>query len=459
MHLKSKMKSSINIPGERMMKQRAWHVAAVALAALAVVLVLPHFSGRAEAVKEATGPFAYDPPIAGSTTFLGEAGGPVTGGFRICAPGGGDTFPTGKSSATADIRVFGIEQVGEADGNPLADPIKVPLDSSLGISIDTAFSLDPDSYTFQPGNCVDVDVMVNNPMVDDTDYGDYVVTIKAQAVDDQQPRGSGIGVGSGSRYHLSLRGATVTDTIPPIVTINSPSGDNILGVISVEITANDPVPGTGVETMSATVSSAGGAVSDEAIALTDNAPQPAGSPATATGTFIPTGGTGSEGTTLASAFTSTSRSGIGTYTLTAEATDGAGNIGKKTSTFQVKYDVAFTQADQIGGNNANSTGRFAFTVKRSALTSDGASMYDRTVVVKLVRTSDNTVVATHVYGTGDIKAYVQIDATDPANPVYQTRFKRGDIGASASNTYKARVFFLDVDGTLVQQVESAPVSF
>jgi hypothetical protein len=245
------------------------------------------------------------------------------------------------------------------------------------------------------------------------------------------------------------------------VTINSPSdgSSHILGVISVEATANDPVPGTGVEAMSATVSSAGGGVSDEAIALTDDTPQPAGSLATATGTFLPTGGTCSEGTTLASAFTGISLSGIGTYTLTAEATDGAGNVGTAYSTFQVKYDVAFTQANQSGGNNANSTGRFAFTVKRSALTSDGAFMYDQTVVVELIRTSNNAVVATHAYRTGDIKAYIQIDTSDPANPQYKTHFKRSDVGASAANTYKARVLFLDVDGNPMQQVESAPVTF
>src|SRR5688500_11672204 len=119
------MKSLINTGGESMMKQRAWHVAAGALAALAAVLAVPHFSGRAEA-KPANGPFTYEPAIAGSTTFLGDTGDPAEGGFRICAPGDGIIFPTGGSSATADILVFGVEQVADEDGNPLVDPVEVP---------------------------------------------------------------------------------------------------------------------------------------------------------------------------------------------------------------------------------------------------------------------------------------------------------------------------------------------
>lgn len=108
----------------KMMQWSAWRLAVAAFAALAVVVVFPHFGGLAEAqgrkeVKAATGPFTYEPAVAGSTTFLDDAGEPVTVGFEVCAPGGGTVFPAGDSSATADIRVFGIEQVGDGEGNPL----------------------------------------------------------------------------------------------------------------------------------------------------------------------------------------------------------------------------------------------------------------------------------------------------------------------------------------------------
>jgi hypothetical protein len=219
------------------------------------------------------------------------------------------------------------------------------------------------------------------------------------------------------------------------------------------------VPGTGVETLSATISSAKGIVSNLDIPLSYT-PQPAGSDATGTGSFTPTGGSGSAGTTLASAFTSTSRSGIGTYTLYAEAEDGAGNVGHASSGFQVKYDVQFTQQEtHLTGNPNNNEGRFAFTVKRSNVTSDGAFMYDKTVVVQLVR-SDNTVVATHVFGaSGNTNQVVRILDPDTSSARYKTDFKRGDIGATSSASYKARVLFLDVDGNLAYQAESASVTF
>jgi hypothetical protein len=433
-----------------------WRLLVLALASLTAVAGSFQVTGPAEAqgrqgVPIANGPFAYAPASAGSTTFLGEFGGPVVTSFQVCAPGGGQIFPAGGASATADIRVFGIELVADADGVALAEPVKVPLDSPLGSQIAAAFSLAPQSHTFTPGSCVDVDVTVSNPMVAPADYGDYAVTMKAQAA------GSGIGVGSGSRYTVSLRPATLVDETPPAVAIDSPAdgSTHILGPISGQIRANDPVPGTGVMTIVAGVASAGGTVI-EALTLVADTPQPAGFDATATGTFSPTGASGPAGTTALTAFTSSSRSGIGTYILAADATDGAGNVGMADSTFHVKYDVAFTVADQTGANNANSTGRFRFTVKRSSVTSDGAFMFDQTVVVRLVRTSDSAVIATHLFGAGDIKDFVQIDGTVPE---YKTNFRRGAIGAAASDSYKAELHFLDVDGNLIKQGESATVTF
>jgi hypothetical protein len=439
-------------------KRCAWRFFAVALVSLTALAGSLPLAGAAEAqgrqgVSIANGPFSYDPANAGSTTFLGEFGGPAMTSFRVCAPGGGTIFPAGGSTAVADISVFGVEQVADADGVALAEPVKVPLDSSLGGQIAGAFALAPQSHIFAPGSCVDVGVTVSNPMVAPAEFGDYVVTMKAQAI------GSGIGVGSGSRYGLSLRPATVTDITPPTVVIDSPAdgSTHLLGLISVQIRANDPVPGTGVTTIVAGVASAGGTVTEPVILVADT-PQPAGSDATATGSFNPTGASGPAGTTALTAFTGTVRSGIGTYILAADATDGAGNVGMADSTFHVKYDVAFTMAaGQINnGQPANSFGRFHFSVRRSSVTSDAAFMFDQTVVVKLVRTSDSAVVASHVFGTGAITAFTQIDETVPE---YKTHFKRGDIGAASSATYKAQVWFLDVDGVLVQQGESPAVTF
>jgi hypothetical protein len=186
---------------------------------------------------------------------------------------------------------------------------------------------------------------------------------------------------------------------------------------------------------------------------------------TATGIVIPTGGTGQKGTTLADAFTETAPSGIGTYTLSAKASDGAGNSSISTpvteSTFQVTYSIEFTKQEQSGNlNNQNSAGHFAFTVHRS----HGVFMYDKTVVVELVRsTAPSVPVATHTIEGNGINAAVQIDdTTDPANPEYKTHFKRADLNPTpptGPDQYKVIVSFRDVDGNLVKQAESIIVKF
>jgi len=83
-------------------------------------------------------------------------------------------------------------------------------------------------------------------------------------------------------------------------------------------------------------------------------------------------------------------------------------------------------------------------------------MYDHTVAVVLVRTSDDQEVATHYYGSGDVKSVVQIDAT---GQIYKTNFRRSDIGASGPVAYKAKVYFLDVDNKWVEQAVSNGVTF
>jgi hypothetical protein len=435
------------------MKKKSLIMAMCVALVLVLIMTGAVLAAAGGQTKKATGPFIYDVD-AGSATFLGTTGGPYSGQFDVTAPSGGSTFPSAVPPAPAIINVFGIEKVAGPDGTSLLMPVDVALNSPLGILILNAFSFDPSSPSFNIGQVITIQVTVNNPGVtEEADYGDYIVTMKSQSP------GSGIGVGSGSHFKLSLRAAEETDTTPPNVKINSPSGENLLGQIPVSITANDPTPGTGVESITATVSSDGGTVSDQPITLTTDTPKPAGEDATGTGTFTPTGGTGTAGTIGGPPFISTSRSGIGSYKLTAKATDGAGNVGTADSSFQVNYNVQFTTADGNinSGHPENSFARFKFTVKRSATISDGAFMVDQTVVVRLVK-SDGTVVAEHGYGTGDIKSYVQIDTSAP---VYQTNFVRGDLlgPPSESATYKAQVFFKDVDGTLVKQEESSAVTF
>ena len=205
--------------------------------------------------------------------------------------------------------------------------------------------------------------------------------------------------------------------------------------------------------------SAGNTVSNQAIALTldQSLPVTAGVTATGTGTFYPPGGDGIAGTTLGTAFTSAARSGIGTYTLTARATDVAGNMGSSAKAFKLTYALevikASAQPPCAGGGTSNCTGQFQFTLRRLSVTSDGAFMfYDARLIWSIPPATRSSL---HGNGTGDIKAWVQIDTSAFQ---YQTHFRRGDFGATTPATYVAKVYCRDVDNNWMLQGTSVPVT-
>jgi len=418
----------------------------------------------------ATGPFAYTNYGANSATLNGSAAGAVATGFTVTAPtpspdspavmnvfpGQGQNPCLGEALAT--IGVIEIQKVADAEGASLEAPLQLDLDSGLGQQIAAAFSFAPSTYLFTPGDSVGVTVTVNNPGASALDHGDYLVKMGAHAP------GAGIGVGPGPLFNLSLRPATATDTTPPTVSVTKPTGDEILGVIAVEIQAVDPTgpAATGLASMSATISSSGGTVTalPIALSLSPALPVAAGATVTGTGSFTPAGGSPSDtaGTTDALAFTALSRSGIGTYTINAAATDGAGNTGVASRTFNVNYDVGFVKQSSTNpcqsGGNSSCTGQFEWTVNRSGITSDGALMWDKTVVARLRRVSDDVVVATHVFGTGDPKDLVKFETGS-----YKSNFRRGDIGGTAPTAYRLDVYFLNVDGVQMLQATSNIVTF
>ena len=367
----------------------------------------------------ANGPFNYSTPSITQTTFNGMNGSPITTSFSITAPSVDpkhnsaeviDVFPgqgqTGDCSpiAFATISALEISKVGDATGNLLVD---------AGLARSVFWRGSDDCRSVLP---VAEQLHVQRRR---DDHGQprrqqsepAAPRITATTTSSWPPRLRVLESASATDLHffLSLRAVTATDTTLPVVSVTKPSGDEILGVIGVEVTAFDPdgPVASGLASISASVSSAGGTVSGLPISLAFNPslPQPAGVVVTGTGSFTPTGGApgSTEGTTDAAAFTSNFRSGIGSYTINAQASDVAGNIGYGSKSFIVKYDVAFTGQSVPAGCNAGNlnpcAGRFKFTVRRSNVTSDGAFMFDHTVVVKLVRVSDNGLAATHVFGT------------------------------------------------------------
>lgn len=411
----------------------------------------------------ANGPFSYSALSISSTTFNGGGGSAVSASFTIYAPnasGSNVVFPgqgqnpcAGQADAT--ISALEVDQVGDASGNPIT-PVDI-TSTALGQQIAAAFALTPATNTFTPGSSVAVIVTVNDPNVASTAYGVYEVKLAAQAP------GAGIGVGPGPEFTLNLFAPSAGDTTPPSVTINAPSGNLLLGVIPVEVTANDPAPGSGVASISATVSSAGGMVSNASACSQSYSGNSAGTSVICDGSFTPVAGGVGDST---GPFTASNLSGIGNYTLNAQATDNAGKTGYASGSFTVNYAIAFTvhttSPCQTGGNGS-CTGQIKFTVNRGTTTQDGASdgafMKDETVVVKLCKATDSTClspVAAHIYGSTSIQSVVQIDTSAPA---YQTNFVRNDIGASAPAAYFVQVWFTNVDAQPMLEATSSQFTF
>jgi hypothetical protein len=432
----------------------------------------------------ANGPFVYaNESGATSATFIGNSGSAVSLSFNVSAPNSaGDivVFPgqgQNACSGTADatVGVLEITQVADANGKLLNPPIDIgSTNPSLFTQIADAFriSLNGVNFTpssvstsFTPGSSDSVYVDVSNPGVDSSEYGEYDVKLAAQAP------GAGIGVGPGIQFDLTLKAPSLVDNTPCVLTINSPStAAETLGPLAVSIQAYDPSPGSGLASLKAWISSAGGAVSKVNIPLTlDSAlPAAAGVTVNGSGSYTPTGGTGTAGTADSLAFASSSRSGIGTYTVTATCTDVAGNIGQAKVTFAVNYAVSFTDTFVPNGCKSSNThpcrGMFKFDVNRSNTTSDGAFMFDHTVKVNLVSTANSTsnscsnsslAVQSHPFGTGSINSQTQINA----NPEYQTNFDGGNISIVPFGSYVAQACFLDVDGKRDLQGTSSSVNF
>jgi hypothetical protein len=397
--------------------------------------------------------------------------------FTVTPPSGGAVFATCNSTDTANIFVRDITQTGDANGNPLDSPIDITsTNPALASQIAAAFSFSPNPVIFTPGEApVTITVAISNPGVDPSAYGVFDINFAAK---DVTPGSAGIGVASGSDFVLHLIAPTNTcdDTTKPDVTITEPAGDQLLGVIPVEVTANDPdVPqgcGTGVASMSADVESALYVSSNGMMGfhqlLLDSATNtgtfdhsftvPAGITVTGDANFTPTGGSGTNGTVSGTFFAASALSGIGSYTINAQATDGANNVGTAIKSFSVTYDVSFSQSQNVGsgGNPATKSNiHLKFTVNRSNVSpNDGAFMVDETVAVAL-RTAtnagsdptDSTYSFVNYFGCGAIGSNVQI-VTSTGSPcatgtnVYQT-----DFSGIAINTYYADVWFKDVDGT------------
>lgn len=442
---------------------------------LAAMLVLSALTAPAwgaqkcEGADIANGPFIYAVSGATSATFVGEVSGAVSTGLTVTAPSpaksdfdqdvfaGQGALNACATQADALIGVIDIDKVADAEGN-LVGPDEVPLDSPLGVKIVDAIDVIPVAWDdFGPGDSSGpIAISINNPMVSVGDLGTYAIKIAAKA------DGYGIGVGSGLLFTLTLQAPDEEDLTPPQVSIGEPSLDELLGITALKVQAYDPAHtgATGLASLKASISSAGGAVSAVNILPLDmDKPfvAPPGEVVTGDGSYTPRGGDGPDGIPEGTPFDPGFLSGIGNYTLTAEATDVAGNTGTAHKSFKVDYEVGFTQETGNCSGNPNKPSpndkcqlQVSFTVNRSGVTSDHADMFDQTVRVVL-KDMINTVIDNNTFGTSSINDNVQYDATEKT---YKTKFQftRGQMAGSSA--VKVEVSFVDIDGNIVPQGET-----
>lgn len=407
-------------------------------------------------VDLANGQFGFSVTAGTTSATFNGSGGTSSFSFTVTAPNAADADSdpvvfSGESQnssqcttkASATIGVLEITQVADANGNP--ESVDITSSNPLYSVIASSFSITPGTNIFSPGSSVSVGVMVTNPNVAAIYYGEYDVKIAAQAP------GAGIGVGPGIEFDLTLGAPSVSSSCSITFTpaIGDANSNVVLGPVGFTVSASDT--GSVLTSLTASISSAGGAVSSVGISLTVVPSLPAAN-VTATGTYTPADGA----TTLTSAFTSSSLSGIGTYTITVDGADEAGATCSKTDTFHVNYNVSNTRSFVPGGCSSSKTSSCAAQMGFTATRSDGTFMFDETVEMELLNSS-STVLATRSYGTGGIGSYVQINSMTPA-PYFQYD-SDFDGGSLTYGPYSFQLLFKDVDGNLVPQGSPVTVSF
>lgn len=185
-----------------------------------------------------------------------------------------------------------------------------------------AFSFAPSGFTLNNPGSGNRAVWLTFTNTSTVPVGKYDVTL------DVTPE-TGVGVGAAqTTFTLTVTEPAAVDTLSPEVTIGSPSAASKLcvhGNLAVSFTANDPVEGgagTGITALRAAVASVGGLVETDltdSLSISPTLTVDAGIDVTATGNFTV--------------------DGVGAFTLTAEADDGASHTGEAASSYTVALNV------------------------------------------------------------------------------------------------------------------------
>lgn len=395
--------------------------------AVLVAVALTSFSVIASAQPvlgacKTTGNLDAGSPSPSSYTYTVGTSGSTTGSIPLTAPSANTancnpnlpaTFGnTGLTQVTITIYVQSATIAGTQDG----------VDASTLAALKAAFVFG--NVTLTPGNVGAVPFTFTNPPA--MAAGSYDIHFKTDA-------GGRINDVNASGFVVTAAVPTAVDTQKPDVAITSPGANSqvsLNGVVNVAFTADDPSEngvGTGVIAVRASISSAGGAITNLPISVTADPtlPVPAAMTVTATG-----GGT---------------IPAVGSFRLDAEADDDAGHTGSAATTFSVRVGVTCLPPISIVNRQFNTGStvpvKWAFIDANSAFVAPYPSIQ---VVISAAGVPDTIAVA----GAGSSNVRWDVDAAGNATqyivnyPVPLTL---------DGKLYTARLFVADVDGNLAEQ--------
>jgi hypothetical protein len=300
-------------------------------AMLLVGLTVGSSWGAAPRPCRTNGGYSVQNLLPSSYSYIQNQAGSTTGSFIVFSPqnvqttGGCETGMTpvfgntGSSTIGVGISLESITDIATGD----------PVNAATSAAISGSLLFSPASFTFLlggtgmspifPNQTVNLSFTNNSTIAP----GSYDIVFRASS------NGDGVGAGT-AVFTLTVNEPSLApvDTQAPLVEIQSPTSTQEIvlnTMLNISFTATDPEEGgagTGVTAIAANIESSGGAVNEDLTSDLSIAP------------MLPVAG-GITATSTAAAI----MAAVGSYTLTAEATDGASHTGSASVNFLVKLNV------------------------------------------------------------------------------------------------------------------------
>jgi len=278
-----------------------------------------------------TGGYSIQNLLPSTFSYVQNQAGSTSGNFTIFSPqnvqttGGCNTGMTPVFGNTGNSTIAVTIDIDSITDSTTA----IEVSSASAAAIKNSFSFNPTAFNLVlsgtgaspvfPSQNVGFSFTNNAGIA----VGSYDIRLRASS--------AGTGVGAGAAvFTLTVNEPPLApiDTQAPLVEIQSPTSSQEIvlnGMLNISFTANDPEEGgagTGVISMAANIESSGGAVNEDLTSDLSTAPAlpvSAGITATSTAAAI--------------------MAAVGSYTLNAEATDGASHTGSASVNFIVKLNV------------------------------------------------------------------------------------------------------------------------